>query len=537
MIKNYIILILVLAPPYLSAQNIHPLKRNVEAGSHLLNVNQKVVLIDQIDVASESQLWTTFDTALKIISQKRMVTPEAEMLISQTFLPANNKVLRIDQMLINDQIQIGAFVFDTEGSLLHVKAVPTIPAPGTSITKTPFLISQSPDKKSFALVHAQAYKDDSLAVAAVVLNDSLNIISSTGFSFYYESILSDILSPLLNNEHKLIIAIADKFESFKLSAFIKAFVISKERSRPEMFELTFDRKKLKNNNLSLLENKLNVSSLYSTGNNKGNIAGVLVTSYDLTQKNKTEDKYFAYSPDAIKDLKKIFGNEGRKGHLLNYIAQMPLSQSKENYNFAVLLPGKSQVSGPTSKPIPPPIEGLGKIKQHQNLVNSLVGTIPSGSTKPLSIAEANTYASSMIGKPSHIINTDDYYKNPYNKAYKPQIPKKYKRNLLFFSFEEGQQTHRFTMLRPIQDEAYSFTAYVPETDGYSVLHYLWPSFKRSYLNKTTVDSSGKLSEKNVFEDKAKVLKSNYPFIIFNNQLIGFYEDRFTGEMGLVNIKL
>ena len=83
-----------------------------------------------------------------------MVTPGAEMLISQTYLPGAERVIRIDQMLIEGQLQIGAFIFDTEGTLVHVKAIEATPAPGTTINNIPFIITQSPDKKSLALVQA-----------------------------------------------------------------------------------------------------------------------------------------------------------------------------------------------------------------------------------------------------------------------------------------------------------------------------------------------------------------------------------------------
>lgn len=140
------------------------------------------------------------------------------------------------------------------------------------------------------------------------------------------------------------------------------------------------------------------------------------------------------------------------------------------------------------------------------------------------------------GAPKNIPNTDDIYRNPYIQSQSPQNQKEFKRNLLFFSFEDGKTISQFARLKPIQDEDYSFFAYVQQTNGYSALHYIWPSFKRSYLNKTTIDSSGRTTEKNVFEDKTKVLLIEYPFISTENMLVAFYQDKTTGEMGLIKLQ-
>ena len=535
--KYYAMLTVLLAPIFMWAQHIHTFKNPVSPGSHLLTVNQKTILVDKIDVASGFQSWTTFDTALKVTSLKKMVTPGAEMLISQTYLPGAEKVIRIDQMLIEEQLHIGAFVFDTEGTLLHVKAIDVKQAPGTKIAHMAFNITQSPDKKSLALVQVQAHKDDSLAIAAVVLDDTLGIINRTGFSVFYEAILSDLQPPLLNNNEELFIAITDKFESYKLSADLKSYVFTKQAFEPQTFQISFDRKKLKNINLAILDDKLHLSALYSNSNDKEKIAGVVNTSYNFAQQQKSKDVYYVYSPESLKDLKKMFGIEGRKGHLLNYLSPLPFT-TNAGQSFAVLLPEKIEAPRQGPKPVPPAVTGLGEIRQNLETVNKLVGTTPLGSTKPLTVTEANTYAATIQqGAPKNIPNTDDIYRNPYIQNKAGQNQKDFKKNLLFFSFEKGQAIRQFARLKPIQDEEYDFFAYIPEADGYSALHYLWPSFKRSYLNKTTINSKGKKTEKNVFEDKTKVLLMEYPFIATEKNLLAIYQDKISGEMGLIKLQL
>jgi len=532
------IFILFLAPVFLCAQHIHVINRMSSPGSHLLNINENIVLIDEIDITNGAQTWTTFDNSMNVISTKKLVTPSADMLINQTYLPGDNKVLRIDQMVIEKQLHIGAFVFDTKGTLLHVKEIEISPAPGTSIINSPFVITQSPDKKSLALVQSQSHQTDSLAIASIILDDALEIVNNSSFIIHFETILNDMQFPLLSNNQELLISITDKFDSYKLSADIKGYLISKSKIEPTIFQLNFDRKKLKNINLSIANNNLNVAALYSNSNDKGKIAGVINTSYNWVQQQKTKDVSYAYSPQVVKELKKAFGVEGRRGHLPNFLSPLP-TYTNNNFGFASLLPDKPLPPRNKNSEIPPALEGLGAIKQNMDHVNSLVGTTPNGSTKPLTLAEATTYAATMQrGTPYYIVNTDDYYKNP-NKGqdYSAQSQKIFKRNLLFFSFDNEQINNQFVKLVPIQDDNYNFFAYVPESDGYSALHYVRPSFKRSYLNKTTIDKIGKVSEKNVFEDKSKILLTDYPYIVTEKMLLAFYEDKLTGEMGLAKIQL
>ncbi len=538
MIKYWALFSIYFLPILSSAQSIHTLTKEVSPNAHFIAVKDKTILVEPIDAASESQKWTTLDSALQIISIKRMVTPGANLLISQAFLPGFNKVLRIDQMLVEDELKIGAFVFDTEGNLLNVKAIDAVPAPGTKIIHSPFMLTQSPDKRSIALVQAQQLLSDSLAIAAIVLDDALNVISNTGYRILYEPMLSELKPPMLSNDQNLFVTIADKFDSYKLSASVNFHVLAKGSTKHQTFVLPFDRKKIKYLNLATQEEQLNFSAFYSNSNDKENINGLVYTSFDWRRNQRATDAYYAITQQAVKELKKMFAIEGRKGKLLNYLAPLPVGSANAHQSFAVLLPENPDPVRAGPKPVPPPVTGLGAIRQNLENVNQLVGSTPRGTTKPLTVAEANTYAATMQqGVPNNIPNTDDIYKNPHSQNNKPQNQKEFKKNLLYFSNNNGQAISQFVKLRPIQDEAYSFFTYIPEKNGYSALHYLWPSLKRASLTKTTIDKDGKVTSKNVFEDQSKILLGSHPFIATEKKLIAFYQDKFTGEMGILQIPL
>ena len=198
----------------------------------------------------------------------------------------------------------------------------------------------------------------------------------------------------------------------------------------------------------------------------------------------------------------MYGTDGRKGNLLNYLSILPdLFTVNTGYSYAFL------------QPAPPRM----KLTVYDD-VNANAAVRHN--------REAN-FTNSSQGEFSSVFS-------PIRSKRKSQP-----RNLLFFSFRDPhpETNHRFIKIKPAADPGYDFFTYFPVKGGYSALHYFSSASGQPYLKKVTIDNTGALIEKKIFEDKSKVLLADYPFIVSEESLLTFYEDRITGQTGLIMIRL
>lgn len=66
------------------------------------------------------------------------------------------------------------------------------------------------------------------------------------------------------------------------------------------------------------------------------------------------------------------------------------------------------------------------------------------------------------------------------------------------------ESMRFVKIKPV-DEGYSFATYIPGNGEYSLLHYVVSSLEKAFVNNTSINLQGKLTEKKVFEERHKIL--------------------------------
>jgi hypothetical protein len=527
-------LILMLFPFWLVAQYNYVLSTPISNGLHLLKLGDKAILIHPLDAYNQSHKWITFDSTLAAVSTKKLITPEAQNIISQNYLEGANSIIRIDQFFIDGQLQVSAFVFDVNGNLLRSKQVENIFFQDKKLLAKPFTIAQSPDKKSVSLVQSLVGVEF-LSVSCIVFNDQLTITSNTNFTLPFDGKLFEVYGPVINNDQNVFLPIADKFNSYKLGAVLYGYLLSPGEKSPLKIPFEFDRKKLKNLTFQFTGNNLVFSALFSQENNKAHVAGVLFSGYDLIKNQKLATDEYIFS-DAVKSsLKKNYGLEGRKGNLLNYLSIIPeafFSNSKQGY--AVLLPDQqTPVFVPRSSPAYLP--NLNEIRQQQAYISSLTRRTLPGASRPMDAAEAMTYAA-MNPRPTTVDNYDGW--RPKESS-SPSNQKNYDKNLLFFDFKKEQvgSGYRFLKMKYSDDPDYQFFTYVPAVDGYGALHYIVPSFGKPFIRSSVINAEGVAVEKKIFEDKSKILLHDYPWLINKESLTAFYEDRNTGQMGLIKIRL
>jgi hypothetical protein len=529
------LLITLFLPIWLVAQYNHPLSQLVPANSYLLKSGENSILIHPLDLKNKAHKWITFDSTLTIISNKKLITPEAEKLISQTYLEGGNSIIRVDQILVEDVLRISAFTFDVKGTLLGSKEIEAIPIISKKGKASPFHVIQSADKNFISLVQAFVVKGDSLAISNVVFDKNLSPYANAGYMLPFNALLTNMYLPLVNNNGNVIILTADKFNSYKLGSTLNLYQLSAKEQALKTLQYQFNRKKIKGLNFDLTGDTLFFSGVFSEESKKDEVAGVFQAGFDLRKQQKLAFEKFAYTDQVRRQLEKTFGAEGRKGNHLNYISLLPqrfFPNSK--FLFAVLLPMLQQ-SQPGQKASPAQLKGLEEINHQLGVVKSLVGTQPQGYSGPVTLDQATTYAATNYN-PSNVPS------NPNGgwtaKPPKPRSNHKQNaqtKNLLFFSFQDS--SNQFVKFKPATDPKYHFFNYLSNNSGYSAFHYVTPAFGKPYLNSTAISTAGSISEKKIFEDKSKVLLSGYPVLLDEKSLLGFYENTITGEMGLVKIRL
>ncbi|HEX8333830.1 MAG TPA: hypothetical protein VF622_14505 [Segetibacter sp.] len=533
--KASTLLVFLFLPFCLVAQYDYRLDQPLPANSYLLKSGENSILIHPMDLKNKAHRWVTFDSTLKITSNKKLITPDPENIISQAYLEAGDSIIRIDQYLIENELRISAFTFDVKGNLLISKDIEVLPVTGKKVKASPFYVLLSPDRNSIALVQTLVVEGDSLAISKVVFTKNLNTSTNAGYMFPFNSLLSDMYLPIVSNNGSVIIVTSDKFNSYKLGSIVNVYQLSTIDQAPKTLQYNFDRRKIKGLNFDMTGDTLFFSGLFSEPTNKDEVAGVFQAGFDLKKQEKLAVEEYTYTGDVGQQLKKMYGTEGRKGNHLNYISFLPkpfLSNNK--YRFAVLVPMLEQVQ-PRQKASPAQLKGLEDIKQQLHNVNSLLGTQPQGYSRPMTIDQATTYAA-MNYNPSYVPS------NPYggwtpkpSKSRSNQKQSAHSKNLLLFSFKDS--SNKFVKFKPPSDPKYQFFTFLPNSSGYSALHYVTPNFGKAYLISTAVNTIGIITEKKIFEDKSKVLLPDYPVLANKNSLVAFYENTTTGEMGLVKIRL
>jgi hypothetical protein len=527
------LIISLLLPGFLLAQYFYPLSQPIATNAYLLKSGDKTILINPIDSKNEAQLWTTFDSTLKVIAKKKLITPEAKNIISQTYVEGNNCIYRIDQFLFENHLRISAFAFDITGRLLFSQQIESNAITGNKMQPLPFYIAQSENKKYISLVQSAIVGGDSIGISKLVLNEKLNISGNTLNTFLFDPQLSDMHLPIVTDEGNVVIITADKFTSYKLGSTVKIHVLPSTSKTSQSVQFEFDRKKIKGLTFKASNDILVFRAFFSEKMKKNEIAGVLYSGLDLKRMKKQEVKENLFAKDVKQQLKKTFSSEGHKGSILNYISFLPQRSIKNEENtFAVLLPMQQQLMSPTRK-TPASPAGFEDIRQQMAVVNALVGTTPRGFSTPLDLVQATTYAA-VNNNPSNV--PSNAYQGWSPKSFSVPVKKlPQSKNLLSFSFKDS--SNRFLKIKQIADPNYQFFSYLPGDNNYSALYYVQPNFKKTYLNKTTIDEKGGVTEKNVFQIKNKTLLHDYPHIFNGSNLVAFYENKITGEMGITKIRL
>jgi hypothetical protein len=528
------LLLCIFHPAFLCAQYIYPLPASIPEGSQLLKLGNETILIHPMDVNNQSHKWTTLDSTLAETSTKKLVTPGAENIIRQTYLESVNSIIRIDQFLLNGELIVSAFVFDAKGNLIRKKQIENVVFSGTK-SPVPFYVAQSPDKTVVLLIETLILDDDNISVLSIVFDELLNVSTPRKVNVAFKPALFDLYMPLVNNDKTVFIPTVDKFNSYKLSSVVNGYLLKHTENNPKSIQFNFERKKIKELNFQFSGDKIIFTGLYSTEKNKGDVAGVFYSGYDLKKQQYVKTEEYGFSDNVKAALKKTYGAERRKGNLLNYLSFFPTPFAADaKYSYAVLLPErKTPVIVPSSSSAPQTDE-LGQIKHQAETVNSYVGTQPPGYSRPMNAAEAAAYAAAY-GNQTTSPNHQGWEPNP------PSQPRQrlYDKNLLFFDFKnaEPEASYRFLRIKNVTDHNYQFFTYILAADGLGALHYILPDFGTPYLKSSIISANGKLAEKKVFEDRSRILLPDYPFVMDGESLISFYADKITGQMGLIRLKL
>jgi len=502
MIRLTALLVFLAFPLSLLAQYNHSLSDPVPNNARLFKSGNHTVLIHPMDMTNRAHKWISFDSSLEITAAKKLVMPDSENVISQTYLECTNSIIRIDQFLSDEGIQVSAYTFDMQGNILHRKEIVEGLVPARKMPPIPFYISQSPGKRTIALVQAQIVDGDSLTISGIVFNDQLTILGDGKFTVPFDQQLSDLYMPLVNDLKTIFIVTATKFDSYKLGSALTCYLLHAEKTKPQKIQFDFDRIKIKELSFYTPGDTLLFSALFSVKKNRKDVAGIMNVRYSIKEQQYLPTEEYIYNDDMVRSLKKMYGTEGRKGNLLNYLSILPdLLTANTGYSYAFLKPEHSRM----------------KMTVYDDAnANTAV--------------RRNIAANTINGSPADISSIF----SPIRSKQKSQS-----KNLLFFSFRDPrpETNHFFIKIKTTADPGYDFFTYFPGNNGYSALHYSSPTLGRPYLNKVTIDTAGAVIEKEIFQDGSKVLLGDYPFILGEESLLAFYKDKLTGQTGLIMVRL
>lgn len=536
--KTINLVIVFFFPFFAFSQHIQSLSQPPPPNAQLLQLNSYTIMVHPIDLNNTAHKWVSFDTALQIIAAKKLVTPNAENIINQTYLESSNSILRIDQLYIDSQFYVTAYIFDRYGNLVKNEVVYT--APIASGNPSSFQLSQSPDKRYVSLVQALLLQQDSLNINGIIIDAGLSEVNKFTLTTPFDTEISEMYSPFLSNQAGLFVPIADKFDSYKLSSALELHFVPVGSRQPQKLNFEFGRKKLKNYQFHTSGDTVLISALYSNGEDKSNIAGINYTGYVLSNDRHLQQQSFAYSSGVQTELKQAFGRENRKGNLLNYIIPLPdQTNAPATYNYAFLLAAQELLNQPHVKKAPNSPPNIDAVRHPVGHVKGLEGTTLLGSNKPMTFNDASVYAATVgaigSGFPVEVvnhINLKEQMKRTSNKKNAAQS-----KNLLLFSLSQKELNITPFKIQQMQDPLYSFFTYLPTDQGYSAIYYTMPSVKKAQLQQTTIQPDGHVVNKRLWDHASLILLGDYDFVIKDNSLVAFYEDKISGQMGLLKIKL
>lgn len=528
----------LLAQLSLFAQQEYIFSDPVPTDARLFKINDRIILIHSMDINNEAQKWVCFDSSLAIVSAKKLLTPDAEFLIAQTYIESSKNIIRIDQLLMGAGLQVNAYTFDPEGNITHRKEINESLDTLKKTPPVPFYISQSPGKSLVAIVQTLIAKGDSLLVSGVVIDERLNIKTRINFIVGFDPEFSEMYMPIIDDNGNLFLIIADKFNSYKLSSTANCYLLRPQIEKPVSITFDFDRKKIKNLTANTANDTLFFSALYSDKKNKSEVAGILHAGYDLNKSKQLPVKEYIYSLDFTKQLKKTFGSEGHKGNILNYISQLP-GFSGRKFNYAFLTHAVNIKPEKTAKKEIEYQQGMENLPRYNSEINSMVGTQPPGYSKPMTLAEASAYVELKHAMSQNNNNSNANWLKTFGPNNSNNKEKMLSRNLLFFTNPDSvtENVFRFVKIKPAEDASYNFHALIAYKNTCGLMYYYTPTFGQPYLKKTTIDYSGYINEKKVFESKNQILLSGYPFVVHNEHIYAFYQDKFTEQTGLIKIRL
>lgn len=522
----------------LFAQNEYIFSDPVPPDARLLKVEDRIVLIHSMDINNEAQKWTCFDSSLVPISAKKLLTPDAEFLIAQSYMESLTSIIRIDQLLTGNGLQINAYTFDAEGNITHRKEINKSPDIIKKTAPVPFYIAQSPGKNLIAIVQTLIAKEDSLLVSGVIIDEKLDIKSGINFITGFDPEFSEMYMPIIDDNGNLFLIIADKFNSYKLSSTANCYLLRSQKEKPVSIPFDFDRKKIKNLAVNTANDTLFFSALYSDKRNKSEVVGILHAGYDVNKNKQIPVKEYIFSPDFTRQLKKTFSSEGHKGNILNYISQLPGFAGRK-FSYAFLTSAVNIKPVKTAKKEIEYQQGMENLPRYNSEINSLVGTQPPGYSKPMTLAEANAYVELRDAILQNNNNSNANWLKTLALTNSNDKEKKLSGNLLFFTNPDSvtENIFRFAKIKPAGDPFYDFNTLIADNNTCGLMYYYTPTFGQPYLKKTTIDYGGYMNDKKIFESKNKILLAGYPFVVHNECIYTFYQDKFTEQTGLIKIRL
>ncbi|MGV3527976.1 MAG: hypothetical protein ACO1OO_03700 [Flavisolibacter sp.] len=499
----------------------------VTAGARLLSLNGKTIFVQQLDLNLGAQTWISYDEALKQTAVKKLVTPNAEQLASQLYLEGSTNIVRIDQFILGEELQLGIFGFDADGNLLGLKEI-VFETKQNPLYPIPFLVAQSPDKKTFSLVQAANAKD-SLEIRSVVFDENLTVSKNIFFKVPFDAELMEFYMPLVSDNGDVSVFTVEKFDSYRLNSVVNCFHVASEKMTPESFELSFARKKLKSVQMTAIGDDIGIQALFSHSKSKEKLSGVVFARFQPRSNQTISPTAWEFDEELPRDLKKAFPPDGRRGSLANYISILPpedVVAGQELYGY--LLPAQQNGAVKELGKATPDIERFQQVHTEVAARQSLVGTKPAGFSKPMNMAEAAAYAQTEI-------RVTDYSKT--SNLDKPRKKQPLVRDLISFKAGDDKLQHDIFKLKTERNPAYNFFYYTRVNDSYGAFYYNSPTFDQPAFCHAQIAEDGTLAEKKLFDDASKIVLGDLPFMVENNQFVGFYEDQKTKEIGLVKLSL
>lgn len=507
----------------------------VPRGSQLFRVNDQLILIHALPGESRAQKWTSFDSSLNVIDVKKLVSPDADMTISQSYLEGKHSIFRFDQLLVNNSVLVNAYHFDPQGNLIGSKEI----LPGKDRVdgkfRGVFMITQSAGKNYFLLTTIQPANEDSLTVTALIVDEQLNLLKNLHFSLAFERQFSDLYPALIDDDQNVFFVTAEKFDSYRLSTTIHCNFIRSGADKIDNVPINLSRKKIRDIQLSSRNDSLQVSALYSDKKNSTDIAGLIYTGFRVSTSTPFIPKQYTFSPSLAKELKKKFGAEGRKGNILNYVNVLPGGIGNSWYAYLQHPANTRVINAPGAAA--PYIPGMGDLHVTNQAVNSLVGTQPFGYAQPITQADANVAVAMQNTMRQHNSEVEQAKNSLRGRDLANPGKQRPSKNLLLLSLNDSlwQVDGQAIKITPADSELYEFFALVPDDNEYGLMYYDEPGIGQPILKRAFIRGS-KNSNSAIFESKNKILLPGYPVVISGGNVYAFIIDRYTEQMSLQKIR-